>query len=185
MKGNKKVLAVALLLLLVAVSFGTYAIYRSSVDGTATITAAEWAAVIKKDVNGTQTELSADFDLTGADFVCTGGHSKVAGKIAPGDTCTATIVVDLTGSEVDAKVGATLDTTGLNNRFTATVKDAGTAVTQEVAVPYAASNMTKTFTVELAWDGTDNETVNPTDTDTLAGEDIEIGLTLTAHQDMD
>ena len=187
MKGNKKLLVVAVLLLLIAVSYGTYAIYRESFTGSAQVTAATWSAEIKKSVGGTDTALTDSFSLTGGDFVCTGGHSKVAGKIAPGDTCTATLVADLDGSEVDAKVGVTLNTTSVNGRFTVSLTDEnGTAVSGEVSVPYSATagGMEKTFKVVIAWDGTDNETVNPTDTDTLAGKNITIPVTISAHQDM-
>lgn len=189
MKGNKKLLIVAVLLLLVAVSYTTYAIYRTNLTGNATVTAAKWSAVIKKSVGGTDTALTGTIALTGTDFVCTGGHAKVAGKIAPGDTCTATLVADLDESEVDAKVGVTLTTTDVNNRFTVSLTDEnGTAVTSgdEIAVPYSATagGMEKTFKVVIAWDDTDSDAVNPTDTNTLANTDITIPVTLTAHQDM-
>ncbi len=42
MKGNKKLLAVAVLLLLLAVSYSTYAIYKSSATGTASVGTAAW-----------------------------------------------------------------------------------------------------------------------------------------------
>ena len=178
MKGNKKILAVALLLLLVAVSFGTYAIYKTSVSGNATVTAASWSAVIK---NGSDT-LSANFALDYEDFTCTGGNSKVAGKIAPGDTCTASILVDLDGSEVDAQVGVTIDTTAVTGPFTASLKDGATVVTSgnEVEVPYSATagGMEKTIDVVITW-AADND--GATDTP-LQGSTIQIPVTITAHQ---
>jgi len=183
MKGNKKLLTIAVLLLLIGVSYTTYAIYRTNLSGNATVAAAKWSAKLKKG----STEITNSIALTGADFTCIGDHSKVAGKIAPGDTCTATLVADLDGSEVDAKVGVNLVTTGVNGRFTVSLKDASdAAVSGEIAVPYGPNDgdMEKTFKVVIAWDSTDNETVNPTDTDTLAGTDIVIPVTFTAHQDM-
>ncbi len=48
MKGNKKLLIVAVLLLLIAVSYGTYAIYRTQFSGSATVKTAKWSAVLKK-----------------------------------------------------------------------------------------------------------------------------------------
>ena len=47
MKGNKKILAIALLLLFVAVSFGTYAIYKSSATGTKSVNAAAWVVSVQ------------------------------------------------------------------------------------------------------------------------------------------
>ena len=40
MKGNKKLLIVAILLFLIAISYSTYAIYKSSVTADATVEAA-------------------------------------------------------------------------------------------------------------------------------------------------
>lgn len=182
MKGNKKLLVVAVLLLLVVVSYTTYAIYRTSLAGSAKVTAASWSAVLK---NGSST-LTDSFELTGSDFTCTGGHAQVAGKIAPGDTCTATLVADLDGSEVNAKVGVTIDTTGIGNRFTVSLMDENdAAVSGEVAVPYSSTEggMEKTFKVVIAWDGTDSDGVNPTDVG-LQGREITLPVTFTAHQDM-
>ena len=58
MKGNKKLLIVAVLLLLIAVSYGTYAIYRESAEGTGTISTANWSVTVN---NGTFENLDLDF----------------------------------------------------------------------------------------------------------------------------
>jgi hypothetical protein len=42
MDGNKKILIIAILMMLIAVSYGTYAIYKTSLSGNATVTAAIW-----------------------------------------------------------------------------------------------------------------------------------------------
>ena len=59
MKGNKKILVIAVLLLLIAVSYGTYAIYRESAEGEATINAAAWSVKI-----GNDDFKDVDFDFT-------------------------------------------------------------------------------------------------------------------------
>ena len=47
MKGNKKILVIAVLLLSIAVSYGTYAIYKTAITGTGSVTAATWAVQFK------------------------------------------------------------------------------------------------------------------------------------------
>ena len=58
MKGNKKVLTLAVLVLLLTVCFGSYAIYRSSATGTGSLKAAAWSVKVK----GTAIS-SANFDF--------------------------------------------------------------------------------------------------------------------------
>ena len=96
MKGNKKVLIIAVLLLLISVTFTTYAIYRTSMSGTGTATAANWAISFEK--GGTQVQ---NLNFTAADVTWTTNPSAVAGKIAPGATGTLTFTIDATGSETD------------------------------------------------------------------------------------
>lgn len=178
MKGNKKILAVALLLLLVAVSFGTYAIYKTNVGGNATVKAAKWVAKVKKG----STEVTT-LALTNADFTCGGTQHGKNNTIAPGDTCTATISVDLSGSEVDAVVSAKVETAeveGLDtDRFTIE-SNAGTAT----SIPYAAS-MTKDITITLTWQGAadDTDALNTKDL-AMQGKTFTIPVTITAAQAM-
>ncbi len=181
MKGNKKLLIVAVLLLLVAVSYTTYAIYRTSVAGNAKVTAAAWTVNFK---NG-ETELTDNFEvvLTGAD--CTNAH-VATGKIAPGATCTKTIVLDATGTEVDVtyeatvgevtatKAGSAVTTTGANAFTTSLSPATGT-------IAYSTAGETN-LTLTITWAGTEGEdTVDPKDTD-LAGATITVPVTLTAKQ---
>ena len=182
MKGNKKLLVIAVLLLLISVSFGTYAIYKTSVTGEAKVTAATWDVKFK---NGA-TELANNFEvtLTGAD--CTNNH-VAEGKIAPGATCTKEITLDASSSEVDVtyevspgtvtaeKGGSSVTTTGANE-FTVTLTPASGTIA------YNAATKTATLTLTVAWAGTENvETVDPVDT-TLSGATIKVPVTLTAKQ---
>ena len=182
MKGNKKVLVLAVLLLLISVSFTTYAIYKTSVAGNAKVTAATWDVKFK---NGA-TELENNFEvtLTGAD--CTNNH-VAQGKIAPGATCTKHITLDASSSEVDVtyqvstgavtaeKGGSAVETTNAN-AFTATL----TPATGTIA--YNADTKTVDLTLTVAWAGTENaETVDPADT-ALSGATITVPVTLIAKQ---
>lgn len=175
MKGNKKVLTLAVLVLLLAVCFTTYAIYRQSASGTGTLDAAAWSV----QVNGSDIA-SANFDFGINDITWT-THTGKNNTIAPGDSGTITIPVDATGSEVDVLVEATIDTANANlpDGFTATVSG-NNGVTE---IPYAASNMTDSITITVTWSGTveDTSTKDGTDLD-AAGDELSIPVTLTARQ---
>lgn len=183
MKGNKKVLVAALLLFLLTVTLGTYAIYRTSLSGNGTVRASRWSAIVKK---GSTQVTTLNFTL--ADITWTGTHHGKNNTIAPGDTGTITFTVDLDGSEVDAKVLAevgTLSGTGLEtSRFSATVAP---STVQSVAYGTADGSMEKTFTITVTWLGdTDNLAENGKDVKdvSMQGIDITIPVTVTAYQDM-
>ena len=106
MKGNKKILIVAVLLLLLAVSYSTYAIYKTSVAGNATVTAAKWEVAFK---NG-NTTLETNYTLAFSTTECTGNAHVKDGKIAPGATCSKIITLDAGTSEVDVTYEVTAGT---------------------------------------------------------------------------
>ena len=179
MKGNKKILAIAILLLLVAVSYTTYAIYKTSVAGNAEVTAAVWQVAFK---NG-QTELSTQQNL---ELTCANNAHVKDGVIAPGATCTGTVTIDATDTEVDvaytvAKSGDVLvDGVAADedaNAFTVTITDNGNG-----QIAYNANPQTATVTVNLAWGGTEEATTtDPADTG-MQGGTITVPITLTAKQ---
>ena len=184
MKGNKKLLVVAILLLLITVSFTTYAIYKTSVDANAEVTAAAWAVQFK---NG-NTVITDDATITLSGSDCTNNH-VAEGKIAPGATCTKEITLDATGTEVDvtytvstgtvtAEKGGDAVATANANAFTATLSPStGT-------IAYNAQSHTATLTLTVTWAGTDDsdtDTVNDADT-ALEGATITVPVTLVAKQ---
>lgn len=189
MKGNKKLLVVAVLLLLIAVSYGTYAIYRTQFTGSTTVNTAHWSAVLKKG----STEVST-LNFTLADFNCGNAQHGKNGTIAPGDTCTLPLTIDLDGSEVDAEVTATLGTvTGTieSSRFTVTLMNGSTDVSgTALDVPYSATagEMEKTLTLTLTWLGdTDDLAANGKDVKDVSMQgqtNLTIPVTIDAHQDM-
>ena len=95
-KGNKKILVIAVLLLLIAVSYGTYAIYRTSLSGNATVTAAKWDIEFK---DGTTAITNLNVTFTSAD--CHDNAHVADGVIAPGASCTKNITVNAKDIEVD------------------------------------------------------------------------------------
>lgn len=172
MKGNKKILVAALLVLLLAVSFTTYAIYRSSTTGTGSLKAAGWSVKIK------------DTDIENASF--TFGYSDITwtthrGKnntIAPGDSGTITIPVDATGSEVDVVISAALGNATLPEGMSVSVSGDSSKT-----IPYAASNMKENIELTITWTGTESDTTTKDSSDMEKdGTTLSIPVTLTAKQ---
>ena len=187
MKGNKKLLVIAALFLFVGVGVATYAIYKTSVSGTATVTAAKWNVKFK---NGA-TELEDNFTVTLSGTDCQNTH-VAAGKIAPGATCTKQIVLDAADTEVDVtytvtagNVVATKNNTEIStqgaNAFTVSLLPAtGT-------IEYNDTDKTATLTLTVAWAGNDGDNTTPTSDvnsyDTaLNGATLTVPITLVAKQ---
>ncbi|MBR3198473.1 MAG: hypothetical protein IKG27_00500 [Bacilli bacterium] len=172
MKGNKKILILAVLVLLIAVCFTTYAIYKSSATGNGSVKAAAW--VVK--VNNTDIVANNTFTLGNINW----GESRIGQNdtIAPGDTGTVTITIDATGSEVDVDYAITINTASLNNdQFTVT---AATGSSLTGTIEYGES-MTRTVTLNITWNGVDTDSANAQDI-SLAAQTIGIPVTVTATQ---
>ena len=176
MKGNKKVLAVALLLLLVAVSFGTYAIYKSSGSADATADVAAW--VVK--VNGTNIVTTDTYTFTASDIVWDANTKVASGKIAPGSTGKLKLAIDATEAEVAVKYKVEVGTikagteTLSNDKISVTAPADGTialgstaATNVEIPITWTAEDETETNTKDMA----------------LAGKTITIPVTVTVTQD--
>ena len=184
MKGNKKILVVAILLLLIAVSYGTYAIYRESAEGTGTISTANWSVTVN---NGTFENLDLDFQLS--DLTCTTNPGK-NGTIAPGANCYLPLTIDADGSEVDVVIEAEIDdsvSNALPDDIEVTVTDNNGSSEQDgtVLIPYSATAgaMEKAVRLNIVWPGalTDDSSK---DTDDLAIKDGDYSLAVkvTARQ---
>lgn len=175
MKGNKKVLTLAVLLLLV-VAFGTYAIYRQSANGTGSLKAAAWSVKVK---NTDIASANFDFDFDDITWTSLTGYNDT---IAPGSEGYIEIPVDATGSEVDVILGAELGTvTGLPDGMTVAL--ASGADSQTIA--YNASSMTANVRINIAWAGAESDTAAK-DTNDLSkkGATFSIPVTLTAKQSL-
>ena len=177
---NKKALIVVALLLLISVSFTSYAIYKSKLDANATVSAAIWDVTFE---DSSSVALTQNITFTSAE--CSNNH-VAPGKIAPGATCTKTIILNAGNSEVDVTYSATAGaaTVGGNavsasaNQFTVSLTPASGTIT------YDASGRTATLTLQVAWGGTDDsptDTTNAADT-ALQGSTITVPVTLVASQ---
>lgn len=177
MKGNKRLLVLAVLLLLVTVTFGTYAIYRSSATGTGTLKAAAWSVKVK----GTAIE-SANFDFGYSDITWTANPGK-NNTIAPGATGYIEIPVDATGSEVDVVLTAELGTVtnGPEEGFTVALADGND--NQIIAYSTTENAMKTNVRLNVTWTGTTSDLEGKDTKDKAAqGKTISIPVTLTARQ---
>ncbi len=182
-KGNKKLLVVVALLLLVGVAIGTYAIYRTSATGNATVATAAWSV----KVNGTDTETGA-FTFSAGDITWTTNTSANPDKIAPGSSGTITLEIDATGSEVNVDYTATVGTilvdgvANTNSGFTVTPHAAADG-SGTISYDTTANAMKKTITFDVVWTGTDSDTTAKDTADmAMDGIDITIPVTVTAKQ---
>lgn len=182
MKGNKKILTIAILLLLVAVSFGTYAVYKSSASGSTTVSVASWGVEVN-DV-----DIVSNNTFTGVDIAWGSNTYVKSGKIAPGSVGTITIEIDASGSEVAVDYAVTLgqikynDTAISNDAIVVRKASSSTAeLSDTILYSSTASEMVKTITLEIVWNATDDSEQNPLDMD-LSGKNLTIPVTVTATQ---
>jgi len=168
MKGDKKILVIAILLLLISVGFTTYAIYKSTTTATGSVKLSGWS--VKIDDTNLESITTMTLDLTS----CSGTHNGKNNTLAPGDSCSITIPVDLTGSEVDAVVTAAIaNITNAPSGMTITL--ASGSDSQDVT--YAASNMKANVVINVAWPTTATAVDNNDQ-----GKTVTFDLTLTASQ---
>ena len=181
MKGNKKFLILAVLVLLITVSFATYAIYKTSETTNASVSAAAWSIALK---DGATTLTSSD-TITFTAENCSGtanGHVE-PGKVAPGLTCTKTLTLDATGTEVDVAYTVTAGTPQFNNANVSS--DAGLTATltgnTSGTMAYNAEDKDEVLTLTVTWTGTDDTDKNAADIG-LAGGTITVPVTVNASQ---
>lgn len=177
MKGDKKILVAALLVLLLTVCFGTYAIYRASTNASGSIKAAAWSV----KVDGTDIK-TANYTFSANDIHWTTltGYNNT---IAPGSEGYIEIPVDADGSEVDVILTAALGSTTLPNGMTATL--ASGADSQTINYSATEGAMETTVRINIAWAGSESDESSKDSSDlTASGTTISIPVTLTAKQSL-
>lgn len=172
-KKRGMVLALIIALLVVAgAGIYTYARYQTSRTGNGTVTIAKWAAVVKQGGS----EVSNNFNLT---LTPVANSNVASGKVAPGSSATATLVLDLTGTEVvtdyEVEIG---DVSGLPDGMTVssvtavqdsqavTLTQSGSKYTGQVALADVSKPIT--FTITVTWENSDSAA--RITSDTTAGE---------------
>lgn len=184
---KKKVLAILVALLIV---FGagvyTYARYTYSRTGNGEVEVATWAVALKQGGS----EVSNNFNLN---LTLSANNYVVNGKIAPNRSATATLVVDLTGTEVATDISVDLGSvTGLPTGMTISgVTANGNAMTGSAGVysttidlngaKTAISTNTVTLVVTATWANSESNNTNDT-TFGSSGGSITIPVSVTVKQ---
>ena len=187
MKKKLSVLILVVLLLLVGVGSFTYARYITIYNGTGTAEIAKWAVALKQG----GTAVSETFDL---DLVISNSIHVATGKIAPGETATATLQLDLTGTEVSSNV--TLDLTGITGLpagmtiADVSIKNGGrelpvsgdtTTKLYTGYISHVESNKVLDIVITFEWENDDTNNI----TDTVAGKNagtLSIPVKVTVEQ---
>ena len=177
MKGNKKILLLSILVLLITVCFGTYAIYRASGSANGSIKAAAWSVKI----DGTDiASANYTFDASNITWTKLTGYNNT---IAPGSEGYIEIPVDADGSEVDVILTATIGSTTLPTGMTATLASGNDSQT----INYSATEgaMETTVRINVAWAGAESDDATKDSNDlSFQGTTISIPVTLTAKQSL-
>ena len=177
MKGDKKILVAAILVLLLTVCFGTYAIYRASGTATGTVKAAAWSVKV-----GTNDIASTNYTFSASDIHWTTltGYNNT---IAPGSSGYIDIPIDATGSEVDVLLTAALGSTSLPTGMTATLASGNDS--QTIYYSTTANAMKTNVRINIAWAGAESDDSSKDSSDlTASGTTISIPVTLTAKQSL-
>ena len=179
MKENKRILVLAVLLLLISVGFSSYAIYKSTATSSDSIRAAHWV------VQANNTDIVANNTFTLGTLDCGNAAIGKNGTIAPGDTCTATILIDADGSEVDVSYTVAIDTsqvTTLGNSQISVVAHSGSSLTGTISYGADEHDMEATVTLDVTWTAVDSAAQNTTDINTANAANFEIPVTVTVVQ---
>lgn len=190
-KNKVKLIMVVLMLMVVCLYFvsGTYARYASEITGNAAVTVAKWDVDFSDGTNA----LENDFDLT---FTVNENANVVSGKIAPSTTATATIEVDLTGTEVAVDYVASITEDALETLFddsadsvtvTTTAKVNGVEDTSGTVnlvgdKAFEADNGKVEITITLTWANDDANNVSDTTVGAAGGTlTLPVTVSLTQH----
>lgn len=194
MKKSTITTVIALLIILTVCLYfisGTYARYADSRSGNAQVSVAKWEVSITDG----ESPLNNQFKLP---FTVQENANVVSGKIAPGTTATATIDLDLTGTEVAVDFEATISEENLSTVFGESADDVkvttavtgatsgGTSGVTTIQLPgdgqaFTQGNGKIEITITLTW--TNNDEHNTSDTTVgKAGSTLDIPVTLTLKQ---
>ena len=184
---KRKVLAVLVaLLLVVGAGVYTYARYTYSRTGSGDVDVATWAVALKQGGSEVSDNFTLGLTLSNNNYV-------VNGKIAPDRSATATLEVDLTGTEVATDIEVDLGSvTGLPTGMTISGVTANdNAMTQSGSVysttidlnagKTAISTNTVTLVVTATWANNEANNANDTTFGEVGGS-ISIPVTVTAKQ---
>lgn len=181
------------LLIIVGVSYigKTYSQFKTSSSGSGDTQIAKWAVVLKEE----ETELENKFDVTFAQTSNNEGNVAI-NRLAPGTSGQATLILDLTNTEVSVDYNITVDTRVLENQvgssnITLTMLDGNNQKIdfgKDTYIPlvngekFTSENGIFTFNFYLTWDNnSDND--NSSDTNVaLNFEDLTLPVSVKIKQ---
>ncbi len=182
---KKSVFAVIILAILIALIGGTYARYTTSGTGSANVSVAKWVVNIK---NG-DSPISENQNVA---FVLEANENVKEGKIAPSSKASATITVDMTGTEVAALLTATIDSSSLAtvfgdaaSRVELKMSVDGTEYSSGDSAEIALADVSKVHNVVLTLEWTENNDSAKNAEDTTVGvngKNITLPVTITVTQ---
>ena len=182
---NKKLLVIAALLLFVGVGMATYAIYKTTASGTATVNAANWSVAFKAN----NTVINENTSINLSDLTWTNSLGTVKdGKIAPGSSATFDVEIDATGSEVDVDYEIAVGGVKYNNGTSDVDAPTGlftvSAADSTGTILYSTTNsMKKVVTVTITWAGAiDDDATKIANDLTINGKPLKITISVTAAQ---
>lgn len=189
---KRKVLAVLIVfLLVVGAGIYTYARYITSKTGSGDVEVAKWTAIVKQGGSAVSDSFTLALTLSNNNYV-------VNGKIAPDRSATATLVVDLTNTEVATDIEVDLGSvTGLPTGMTISgvtangnaMAQSGSKYTTTIdlnAGKTAISSNTVTLVITVTWDNA-SDANNANDTGYGDGTNdvdwtLQIPITVTVKQ---
>lgn len=185
-KNNKKIMVIALLLLLAICLYfvaGTYAKYTATATANSTLSVAKWAVKLGNvDIAGGSQDFTSELQLQ------TSSSSVKSGKIAPGSEATGSFTIDPNGTEVAMKYSISIgeisysgtaankpnvEITGVKAGETALTKNAEGKYTGNIALDGSPVEIT----VTAKWTDAANDTAAGKEAKTLT-----VPVTVTVEQ---
>lgn len=182
-RSSRKVIILMIMFILVALYFvsGTYARYTSSITANAKVSTANWAVAFKKGSDA----ITKDTVLT---FEVQKNANVVNGKIAPGTTATATINLDLTGTEVAVDYTASInaealeETLGENVKVTVNNSDSATGTVNINNDGTALDKNSVEILISITWVDNNTAEANESDISAAGQTDLVLPVTLKVEQ---
>ena len=178
---NRGLLVIVAVLLLVTIGLSSFAIYKSSAEGSATASVATWAVSVN-EANIVQNDAftfdADDIDWDDNDYIADD-------KIAPGRVGYIPVTIDASGSEVaveyTAEIGDTFSVA--NDNISVSIVDSNKQALANGTGVIALANVSTPVTVyvKITWTAEDETDQNTADL-ALSGTDITIPVIITAKQ---
>ena len=173
---EKIYLILSLLFILLGIGLTTFGIYKLSISGSAEVSTAIWDVVFKdgEDI------IEDNFTLVLGENECDDNHVRV-GKIAPGVTCSKSILIDASKAEVDVDYKLEIIEEGITPSFMDANKLVASLTEDEGSIYMNDLNRSKLITLTVHWNNNEEDNIDSADT-ALSGMEITVPVRLVAKQ---